>query len=89
MLSILTSTDLPTHAFPQGLHFWGYHPSCTFTQGANMRYNPRTDNAMDMDEIARQCMAAVIKATTPEDSRFTARGPGSVGEPWCKLQPLF
>ena len=55
-----------------------------------MRYNPRTDNAMDMDEIARQCMdAAVIKATTPEDSRFTARGPGSVGEPWCKLQPLF
>ena len=29
-----------------------------------MRYNPRTDNAMDMDEIARQCMAAVIAATT-------------------------
>ena len=28
-----------------------------------MRYNPRTDNAMDMDEIARQCMAAVIAAT--------------------------
>ena len=54
-----------------------------------MRYNPRTDKAIDMDEIARQCMAAVIKATTPEDSRFTARGPGSVGEPWCKLQPLF
>lgn len=63
-----------------------------------MRYNPRTDNAMDMDEIARQCMAAVIAATTvkvgdvfdnKEDSRFTARGPGSVGEPWCKLQPLF
>lgn len=53
-----------------------------------MRYNPRTDNAMDMDEIARQCMAAVIKATTPEDSRFTAR-PGGGGEPWCKLQPLF
>ena len=25
-----------------------------------MRYNPRTDNAMDMDEIARQCMDAVI-----------------------------
>jgi len=32
-----------------------------------MRYNPRTDNAMDMDEIARQCMAAVIAAT--ESSR--------------------
>ena len=28
-----------------------------------MRYNPRTDNAMDMDEIARQCMDAVIAAT--------------------------
>ena len=55
----------------------------------NMRYNPRTDNAMDINEIAKQCMDAVIKATTPEDSRFTARGPGSVGEPWCKLQPLF
>ena len=55
----------------------------------NMRYNPRTDNALSMDEIAKQCMDAVIKATTPEDSRFTARGPGSVGEPWCKLQPLF
>ena len=55
----------------------------------NMRYNPRTDNALSMEEIAKQCMDAVIKATTPEDSRFTARGPGSVGEPWCKLQPLF
>ena len=55
----------------------------------NMRYNPRTDNALTIDEIAKQCMDAVIKATTPEDSRFTARGPGSVGEPWCKLQPLF
>ena len=55
----------------------------------NMRYNPRTENALTIDEIAKQCMDAVIKATTPEDSRFTARGPGSVGEPWCKLQPLF
>ena len=55
----------------------------------NMRYNPRTDNALTIEEIAKQCMDAVIKATTPEDSRFTARGPGSVGEPWCKLQPLF
>ena len=24
-----------------------------------------------------------------EDSRFTARGPGSVGEPWCKLEAMF
>ena len=55
----------------------------------NMRYNPSTDNALSIEEIAKQCMDAVIKATTPEDSRFTARGPGSVGEPWCKLQPLF
>ena len=55
----------------------------------NMRYNPRTEQALTIDEIAKQCMDAVIKATTPEDSRFTARGPGSVGEPWCKLQPLF
>ena len=55
----------------------------------NMRYNPRTEQALTIEEIAKQCMDAVIKATTPEDSRFTARGPGSVGEPWCKLQPLF
>ena len=54
-----------------------------------MRYNPRTEQALTIEEIAKQCMDAVIKATTPEDSRFTARGPGSVGEPWCKLQPLF
>ena len=60
-----------------------------FFVSTNMRYNPRTDNAMDIDAIAKQCMDAVIKATMPEDSRFTARGPGSVGDPWCKLQPLF
>ena len=65
-------------------------PSLMYTLiDTNMRYNPRTDNALTIDEIAKQCMDAVIKATTPEDSRFTARGPGSVGEPWCKLQPLF
>ena len=52
---------------------------------------------MDIDVIAKQCMDAVIAATVKvgdvfddkEDSRFTARGPGSVGEPCCKLQPLF
>ena len=55
----------------------------------NMRYNPRTEQALTIDEIAKQCMDAVIKATTPEDSRFTARGPGSDGEPWSKSQPLF
>ena len=64
-------------------------PSHVHTDITRMRYNPRTDNALSMDEIAKQCMDAVIKATTPENSRFTARGPGSVGEPWCKLQPLF
>ena len=65
------------------------HPHMYTLIDTNMRYNPRTDNALSMEEIAKQCMDAVIKATTPEDSRFTARGPGSVGEPWCKLQPLF
>lgn len=65
------------------------HPHMYTLIDTNMRYNPRTENALSMEEIAKQCMDAVIKATTPEDSRFTARGPGSVGEPWCKLQPLF
>jgi len=27
-----------------------------------MRYNPRTDNALSMDEIAKQCMDAVREA---------------------------
>ena len=27
-----------------------------------MRYNPRTDNAMDIDAIAKQCMDAVREA---------------------------
>ena len=28
----------------------------------NMRYNPRTDNALDIDVIAKQCMDAVREA---------------------------
>ena len=67
----------------------GLTPSHVHTDITRMRYNPRTEQALTIEEIAKQCMDAVIKATTPEDSRFTARGPGSVGEPWCKLQPLF
>lgn len=34
-----------------------------FFVSTNMRYNPRTDNAMDIDAIAKQCMDAVIAAT--------------------------
>ena len=30
-----------------------------FFVNTNMRYNPRTDNAMDIDAIAKQCMDAV------------------------------
>ena len=65
------------------------YPHMYTLTNTHMRYNPRTEQALTIEEIAKQCMDAVIKATTPEDSRFTARGPGSVGEPWCKLQPLF
>ena len=36
----------------------------------HMRYNPRTDQAMDINEIARQCMDAVIAATKPRDDEY-------------------
>ena len=29
-----------------------------------MRYNPATDRALSIDEIAAQCRAAIMKATT-------------------------
>lgn len=33
-----------------------------FFANTHMRYNPRTDNAMDIDAIAKQCMDAVREA---------------------------
>ena len=30
-----------------------------------MRYNPRTDAALSIDEIAAQCRAAILKADAP------------------------
>lgn len=36
----------------------------------NMRYNPRTDNALDIDVIAKQCMDAVIAATKSHDDEY-------------------
>ena len=35
-----------------------------------MRYNPRTDQAIDIDVIARQCMDAVIAATKSHDDEY-------------------
>ena len=55
----------------------------------NMRYNPRTDNALSMEEIAKQCMDAVREAdffrelNTAMDDLFNeeelANGPYFVG----------
>ena len=33
-----------------------------------MRYNPATDRALNIDEIAAQCKAAIMKASEPEIS---------------------
>jgi len=38
------------------------HPHMYTLIDTNMRYNPRTDNALSMDEIAKQCMDAVREA---------------------------
>ena len=35
-----------------------------------MRYNPATDRAVSIDEIAAQCKAAILKAD--EDRQFSA-----------------
>ncbi len=35
-----------------------------------MRYNPATDRAISIDEIAAQCRAAILKAD--EDRQFSA-----------------
>ena len=31
-----------------------------------MRYNPATDRALNIDEIAAQCRAAILKADAPK-----------------------
>ena len=33
-----------------------------------MRYNPATDRAVSIDEIAEQCRNAIMKASTPVES---------------------
>jgi hypothetical protein len=37
-----------------------------------MRYNPATDRAISIDEIAAQCRAAILKAQTPGDAALAA-----------------
>ena len=41
-----------------------------FFVSTTMRYNPRTDQAIDIDVIARQCMDAVIAATKSHDDEY-------------------
>ena len=59
-----------------------------------MRYNPATDRALNIDEIAAQCKAAIMKASTPkppcsweevadlEDDDFYAENPVLWGFAW-------
>ena len=59
-----------------------------------MRYNPATDRAISIDEIAAQCKAAILKAQTPtppccweevadlEDDDFYAENPVLWGFAW-------
>jgi hypothetical protein len=35
-----------------------------------MRYNPATDRALSIDEIAAQCRAAIMKASAPEPTPY-------------------
>ena len=37
-----------------------------------MRYNPATDRALSIDEIAAQCRAAIMKASTPVEAALAA-----------------
>ena len=37
-----------------------------------MRYNPATDRAISIDEIAAQCRAAILKAQTPVECAIAA-----------------
>lgn len=36
-----------------------------------MRYNPATDRALSIDEIAAQCRAAIMKAKAKEQRQFS------------------
>ena len=60
-----------------------------------MRYIPTYNTNIDEQikrnrEIIMKLPANVLPGVDEvEDSRFTARGPGSVGEPWCKLEAMF
>ena len=58
-----------------------------------MRYIPTYNTNID-EQISRNREIIMrlpdnILPGVDEDSRFTTRGPGSVGEPFCKLQALF
>ncbi len=37
-----------------------------------MRYNPRTDAALSIDEIAEQCRNAILKASTPVEAALAS-----------------
>ena len=37
-----------------------------------MRYNPSTDRALSTDEIATQCRAAIMRASTPIEAAVAA-----------------
>ena len=38
-----------------------------------MRYNPATDRALNIDEIAAQCRAAIMKASTPIEAAIASQ----------------
>jgi hypothetical protein len=38
-----------------------------------MRYNPATDRALSIDEIAAQCRAAILKASTPIEAAIASQ----------------
>jgi hypothetical protein len=38
-----------------------------------MRYNPATDRAISIDEIAEQCRRAIMKAHTPVEAAIAAQ----------------
>jgi len=55
---------------PEALAHWGSKPTpstLTLIQSTTdtrpMRYNPATDRAISIDEIAAQCKAAILKQT--------------------------
>jgi len=38
-----------------------------------MRYNPATDRALNIDEIAAQCRAAIMRASTPIEAAIASQ----------------